>query len=177
MDIFWKKGYEQTSMSDLLEHMSIQRQSFYNTFGSKEKIFIEAITLYTNTIYTEYSTLLDRPGNPIENVRDMLQLWETRVKEYGDCGCMLGNSIAEFAAINPDITALLKHKIQRLEDMFYRTFERAVQEGYLPDTSDARALARTFIVVSQGIALISKLGIGTDMLPAVMTTAQVLLKK
>ena len=39
MDLFWKKGYEKTGMIGLLEHMGIQRQSFYNTFGGKESNF------------------------------------------------------------------------------------------------------------------------------------------
>ncbi len=175
MELFWQKGYERTSMSDLLAYMGIQRQSFYNTFGSKEKIFIEAIALYSDTMFKEFITLLDQPGNPIENVKQMLKLWEGMVIEYG--GCMLCNSISEFSPNNPEVADLLKEKIKRLEAAFYRTFDRAKTEGYLPKSRDAWALAHTFIVVSQGMALMSKLGMGKDMLPAVLKSAQVLLKK
>lgn len=174
MELFWQKGYEMTSMFDLLDHMGIKRQSFYNTFGSKEKIFIEAISLYSETIQKEFSTVLDQPGNPVENVKQTLKMWERMVIDYG--GCMLSNSIAEFSSGHPEMVALLKGKIKLLEEAFYRTFKRAIKEGYLQESSDAMALAHTFIIVSQGMALMSKLGMGKDMLPSVLATAEVLLK-
>ena len=111
MELFWQKGYQRTSMADLLAHMGIQRQSFYNTFGSKEKIFIESIALYSDTVFKEFITLLDQPGNPIENIKQALKLWEGMVIEYG--GCMLCNSISEFSPNNPEIADLLKEKIKR----------------------------------------------------------------
>ena len=173
MELFWHKGYEMTSMTDLLEHMGIQRQSFYNTFGSKEKIFIEAITLYADTIFNEFKSLLEQPGNPIENIQQLLKVWEGMVIEYG--GCMLCNSIAEFGPRHDKIADLLRDEVKRIEEAFYRTFDRAIREGYLPESSDARALAHTFVVVAQGMALMTKLGMGKDMLPAVLKSAQVLL--
>lgn len=175
MELFWQKGYQRTSMADLLAHMGIQRQSFYNTFGSKEKIFIESIALYSDTVFKEFITLLDQPGNPIENIKQALKLWEGMVIEYG--GCMLCNSISEFSPNNPEIADLLKEKIKRLESAFYRTFDRAIGEGYLSKSRDPWALAHTFIVVSQGMALMSKLEMGKDMLPAVLASAEVLLSK
>ncbi len=174
MELFWQKGYEMTSLFDLLDHMGIQRQSFYNTFGSKEKIFIEAITLYSETILKEFCTVLDKPGNPIENVKQTLKMWECMVIDYG--GCMLSNSIMEFSAENQKMVDLLKGKIKLLEAAFFRTFERAIKKGYLQKSNDAQALAYTFIIVSQGMALMSKLGLGQDTLPAVLKSADVLLE-
>ena len=43
MDLFWQKGYNATGLTELLEHMQIQRQSLYNTFGSKHDLFLQAI--------------------------------------------------------------------------------------------------------------------------------------
>ena len=174
MELFWQKGYEMTSMFDLLEYMGIQRQSFYNTFGSKEKIFIEAITLYSDTILKELRNVLEQPGNPIENVKQTLKMWERMVIDYG--GCMLSNSIAELSSNNQERVELLKEKIKLLEAAFYSAFERAIKEGYLKKSNDARTLANTFIVVSQGMALISKLGMGKEMLHAVLKSADVLLE-
>jgi TetR/AcrR family transcriptional regulator, transcriptional repressor for nem operon len=174
MELFWQNGYEMTSMSNLLAHMGIQRQSFYNTFGSKEKIFVEAITLYSDTMFKEFAPLLNQPGSPIENVKQMLKLWEGTIIEHG--GCLLCNSIAEFSPNNRKIANLLKYKIKRVEAAFYQTFDRAKTEGYLLETSDTRALAHTFIVVAQGMALMSKLGMGKDLLPAMLKSAQALLK-
>ena len=79
MELFWKNGFQNTGMSELLDHMGIQRQSFYNTFGSKEKIFLEAVTLYTQNITKEIAAVLNQPGNPIENVRQVLNILQDEV--------------------------------------------------------------------------------------------------
>jgi TetR/AcrR family transcriptional repressor of nem operon len=46
MEVFWKQGYENTSMNDLLDAMGIQRGSFYNTFGSKKETYLRALDRY-----------------------------------------------------------------------------------------------------------------------------------
>ena len=46
MEVFWKQGYQNTSLDDLLEAMGIQRGSFYNTFGSKRETYLRAIDRY-----------------------------------------------------------------------------------------------------------------------------------
>lgn len=39
MELFWKQGYEKTSLNDLVEHMGIHRRSLYDTFGDKHTLF------------------------------------------------------------------------------------------------------------------------------------------
>ncbi len=46
MELFWKQGYEKTSLSDLVEHMGIHRRSLYDTFGDKHTLFLKAIDLF-----------------------------------------------------------------------------------------------------------------------------------
>lgn len=175
MELFWEKGYQMTSMTDLLERMGIQRQSFYNTFGSKEKIFIEAVTLYTRTRSGQIAALLAAPGNPLDNVRQVFRMWQEMSERKDGCGCMLGNSIAEFGLNHPDISNLLKDEITRLENAFHGAFARAAAEGYLPEGKDPKALARSLVVMSQGMALLSKLGYGNEMISDVMKTTEALL--
>src|SRR5437588_10770448 len=46
MELFWYRGYEATSIHDLLEHLEISRQSLYDTFGDKHALFLEALKRY-----------------------------------------------------------------------------------------------------------------------------------
>jgi TetR/AcrR family transcriptional repressor of nem operon len=175
MELFWRKGYQNTGMSELLDHMGIQRQSFYNTFGSKENIFLEAVTLYIRNLARETAAVLDRPGNPIENVRQVLNILQDEVAGADGNGCMLGNSIAEFGLNHPQISALLKKHIGRMMEAFTRAFTQAIEQGLIPATKDPSAMAKSLVAMIQGMALLSKLGYADEMLSAVMKTAEELI--
>jgi TetR/AcrR family transcriptional repressor of nem operon len=172
MELFWQQGFQNTGMTELLDHMGIQRQSFYNTFGSKEKIFLEAVALYTRTITKEITEVLGQPGNPLDNVRQVLCLMREMVEGADPCGCMLGNSIAEFGLSHPEISALLKEKIGNVEKAFKEAFAKAVEQGLLPESKDPTVMAQSLIVMAQGMALLSKAGYADEMLASVMKTAE-----
>ena len=55
MHVFWKKGYEATSLPDLLQAMGIARQSLYDTFGEKHALFMAALERYTQLILTTFA--------------------------------------------------------------------------------------------------------------------------
>lgn len=172
MELFWKNGFQNTGMSELLEHMGIQRQSFYNTFGSKEKIFIEAMALYTRNLTKEFTSMLEQPGNPLDNVRQVLGMMRDMVAGSDACGCMLGNSIAEFGLNHPAISELLKQKIGNMQGAFEKAFAKAIELELLPETKDPKAMAQSLIVMAQGMALLSRLGQADEMLAGVMKTAE-----
>jgi len=175
MEFFWSRGYEGTGITELLKYLGIQRQSFYNTFKGKQEIFREALILYCETTLKRPTDLLDRPGNPIKNVEQVLQMWEGMIEREDHLGCMLGNSIAEFGSHDDEMCKLMKRNLQRMEDAFFRTFKRAANEGMLPEGKNPRTLARSFVAISQGLALLLKLGIEKAALKDVLTTARQLI--
>ena len=175
MTLFWKQGYHNTGMSDLLNHMEIQRQSFYNTFGSKENVFLEAVALYTHNTLNEITNALNAPGNPLDNVRQVFGMWHQMVEGETPFGCMLGNSIAEFGLNHPEISGLLKAKFDRLEEAFRQAFTRAIDEGLIPDTKDAEAMAKSLMAMGQGMSLLSRLGYGKEMVAGVVKAAEELI--
>ena len=56
MNLFWSRGYEALGVSELLDGMGIQRQSFYNAFGSKEGLFLEAFNLYCGGMREQFAS-------------------------------------------------------------------------------------------------------------------------
>jgi len=175
METFWSRGYEATGMTELLEEMGIQRQSFYNEFHSKEQVYEEAIDLYCDTILARIAAELSKPGDPLQNIEDVFKFWEQMAPDANSPGCLVGNSIAESGPQQERLARKLSGRIKQMEDAFYRTLQRAADEGSLPPGRDPRALARTIVATSQGLALLSRVGIAQTMFDDVVETLKSML--
>lgn len=176
MEIFWEKGYVKTGMTELLDHMGIQRQSFYNTFGSKEEVFVEVVKLYSSSVLGRVKSILGQERHPLENMEQLFAMWQEMGEAKEGCGCMMGNSIAEFGLSQEAVGTLLKTQVEGLYEIFYQAFSKARDNGYLAENKDPKALATTFVTISQGMALLSKVGFGKEMLQDVMRVSEDLLK-
>ena len=73
MELFWKNGYEATSLAALIEEMGIGRQSLYNAFGGKHKLFIEAAEHYINSNGQHLVDAFKAPGSPLGNIRKAME--------------------------------------------------------------------------------------------------------
>jgi TetR/AcrR family transcriptional repressor of nem operon len=147
MELFWKNGYEATSLAELIEEMGIGRQSLYNTFGDKHSLFIEAAKHYTNSNGQHLINTLQSPGSPVGNIRKALE----QVVDFltsGECrGCLVTNSIVELAPHDDEVRKLVTANVNRVEKTIKTTLDRAVEEGEISAKADTKA-RRTLVVVS-----------------------------
>src|SRR5436189_3978301 len=98
MEVFWTRGYERASIQDLVEHMGINRQSIYDTFGDKHTLFLQALDRYREIESRKVFAQLDRPGSVKKNLRLLFEgAVEKALSEEGRRGCFVGNSISELA--------------------------------------------------------------------------------
>ena len=176
MDLFWSNGYSKTGMTELLDHMGIQRQSFYNTFGSKENAFLEAVRLYSQETNRNIATILGQDRHPLENLKELFDMWEQLAETKEGCGCLMANSIAEFGLSQEAVSALLKEQVDQLYNAFYHAFVKAQENGYLAEDKDPGALAMSYVTMSQGMALLSKMGFGREMLDDALKVSKDLLR-
>ena len=168
MDYFWTHGYEATGMTELLNHLGIQRQSFYNSFESKGHVFQEAIEFYSSGMLDRLQGALRSGKTPIESIKNVFKFWES-LGESGDCrGCLLGNAVAEFGATDEKITKMVQKNLRAVENAFHKVFKQAIDEGFLPKDRDPRVQARTMLTCGQGLALMSKTGMSIRALKEVM---------
>jgi len=160
MTLFWEKGYEATSLSDLLEHMQIGRQSLYNTFGDKRSLFEEALSHYVSTRIEALKEVLESGPTPLTGVRRALKFYEQQVTSGSCLGCMLANSVAESGAFEDkeNIDELLRSKIRSKETMFRNCLERAKAAGELSDDANPLALARAIVSMAFGTTVLSRVG-------------------
>jgi TetR/AcrR family transcriptional repressor of nem operon len=171
MILFWEQGYEATGMTRLVEHLGIGRQSLYDTFGDKRSLFLETLTHYFRTRVGPILAQLRAPGSPLDNIRAVFGMWEKMVEDRGFCGCLVGNTAAELAHDDPEVTKLLMGYFKAVEDGFHDALKRAQEIGELDPGHDARDLARTFVNTAQGLALMTKVFHGGEVAQSVLRTS------
>ena len=168
MEVFWKKGYEKTSLDDLLEGMGIQRGSFYNTFGSKRETYLRALRRYVDVLPTlgPYTAAAEEePGLP--RLQKMLELYLKSVVEGdGPHGCLFNHASKEHRGEDPEVQAILMQGVARLRQAIQGLLEEAKLDGQLPESVDAHDAAVLFMSVAWGLHALSEAGVPMDQLTA-----------
>ena len=146
MEAFWARGYEVTSLNDLLDCMQIQRASLYNAFGDKHSLFLDALRRY-DTIHRRagIEKLLKMPS-PRQAILGYFEDVVTAVVAHGARnGCFLINTALELSPHDPEVAEVVRKAFHHTEHKFFRKMiekGRAMGEidkSVVP-TSTARAL-------------------------------------
>ena len=150
-DLFWQKGYEATSTDDLIGVMGLQRGSFYNTFGSKKALFINAINFHEENSLLELKRVLKESSSPIQTLKEIFRsLADCPADEHGR-GCFAGNTIAELSGIDEELAEHSGKHLKALENVFYNQVKSSQQSGELKTKTDARLLARYMLNLWNGL--------------------------
>ena len=157
MEVFWSRGYEAASIQDLVEHMGINRQSLYDTFGDKHALYLKALDRYREVESRKLFELLERDGSV---KRALKQLFGGVVEgSLGDGqrrGCFMGNAMSELAGRCKATAARTGSNMDAMESALYRALLRGKKEGEFKGVRDHRAVARFLYCNLQGLVLVAK---------------------
>ena len=151
LELFWVKGYEATSLDDLIGAMGIQKGSFYNAFGSKKKLFIESIKLHDTKSFTEFRKLLNETENSISLIKSLFLQFADGPETQHNKGCFAGNILAELVGLDEELTIDAKKYLITLEKIFFEQIKIAQRNGNLQNQTDAKILARYLLNLWNGI--------------------------
>ncbi|MBV8054663.1 MAG: TetR/AcrR family transcriptional regulator [Deltaproteobacteria bacterium] len=156
MALFWRRGYEATSIRDLVAATGINRGSIYATFGDKEGLFLAVLDHYGEKIAQPLMAELDYP----EPRRALERMFESIIRRTSDSrfprGCLNTNTSLECPGSGDKITRQIAAGFGRQESAIYRVLRDAQAGGSLRSTLDARALARFFMAIAQGLNVVNK---------------------
>ncbi|HEY2494360.1 MAG TPA: TetR/AcrR family transcriptional regulator [Paenibacillus sp.] len=157
MQLFWEKGYEATSLSDLTSRMGIQRPSIYSAFGDKKELFEAALRKYTMSRASEVRTKLQNNPSVKEAFRTFFE--GVVAEEYTESpsrGCFCINTMVELAPHDEKFEILTREHQMYLSVIFQETIERGIQSGELEIGVNAKALSQALIVSLIGLTVIMK---------------------
>jgi TetR/AcrR family transcriptional repressor of nem operon len=139
-DLFWKKGYNATSMNDLVDTMKINRSSLYLTYGSKHELFLKSLDNYILQKEKEYRDTAEKSKEPLKAVKNVVRS-VLQIILQDNKTCFSVNSIFELARTDHEVHRLLTKQALTGVKLLQELLERARDNGDLKTDKDPRAMA------------------------------------
>ena len=170
--VFWQKGYEGTSLTDLTEAMGITRPSLYAAFGNKESLFRKALDLYEREKLSYIGQALEQPT--ARKVAEFMMRGAVENATGGDGGphgCLRVTAAVACGEGAESIRCEIMERTKSGKDSLVARFQRARDEGDLPADIDPEGLTRVLIAYLQGISVQANMGEPREELELLVDTA------
>ncbi|MGH3320628.1 MAG: TetR/AcrR family transcriptional regulator [Streptosporangiaceae bacterium] len=166
MVLFWRNGYEATSMADLVEHLGIGKASLYGTFGNKHELYLKALARYVETRDPSPVEMLSQPGPVLPAVRALVESYARGPGADQAPGCMVVNAAVECCPDDTQVERQVTSSWDALEVALTSALTRARAQGEISADKGPRSLARFLLVVLQGMQVVGRSGRDTARLSA-----------
>src|SRR6266436_8099041 len=157
MNVFWRLGYENTSLEVLTREMGVARQSLYDTFGDKRALYLKAMAFYREETNSSMRQLLRSSRTVKQGFTRLFLGLIAESREQHERGCLLLSANMERAVDDREITQFLRDNQAEVESIFAEALRRAQSNGELPGGQDPRAVAKFLVVTLQGMRAMARL--------------------
>ena len=138
-DLFWKKGYSATSISDLENAMKINRSSLYLTYGNKHELFLKSLNNYIQLKDKQYRSAAEKSEEPLQAIKNIIySVFESAVE---DGNCLFTNSIFELATTDKEVSKVLANQTAKAVRLIEKLLLKAKANGALHSEKEPLALA------------------------------------
>ncbi|MEV7325876.1 TetR/AcrR family transcriptional regulator [Streptomyces sp. NPDC093970] len=161
MDLFWRRGYAETSLQDLLQELSIGSGSFYAAFGSKEQLYIRSLDRYASLQADDLGKAFDETTEIRTAVRQVLiSLIEADLADPSR-GCLVVNASTQ-CGDQPSAADRVTAALRQVESLLSGALEQAQARGELSADKDPRKLARYLTTFVQGLRVVGRGRMGRE---------------
>ncbi|ACU61751.1 TetR/AcrR family transcriptional regulator [Chitinophaga pinensis] len=155
--IFWQKGYNATSLYDLIEGLGIGRSSIYHSFGDKHNLYLKALDLYQREATARITAILNSGPSVKEAVAKLLQtIISEIVADEHSKGCFKVNSEVELAPHDEATKKILCDDNAIIEDALYQAFLKGQKDKSISASKDPQALTRFICNTVAGMRVYAK---------------------
>lgn len=144
--LFWRKGYQATSLTDLLQAMDVGRSSFYAAFADKRSLYIECMDLFASrTLRLLQHARAEMP--PIDTLQSFFEgnfIGARSGKRHW--GCMVVNTVLEMAGVDDELAARASGHLNDMQRLFQTYLQDAGAES-----ARAQELAALLMLVNEGV--------------------------
>lgn len=157
MITFWDKGYDATSIPDLMAAMNISRSSLYDTFTDKQSLFIEALSYYLHFLEQRHSAILRTAGSVKQGMRSYFDdIIELALDDEYPGGCFFINTATALGSADERVRAAIEQGVEKVESGLATFLEQGKIRGEIEQSRDTRALARFLLGMICGLNVIAR---------------------
>jgi TetR/AcrR family transcriptional regulator, transcriptional repressor for nem operon len=156
-NLFQTKGYEATSMQDLVDTLGISRSSLYDTFGDKHELYLKTLQSYCDSNaykLAEDALSTDDPLEFIQAIFDSVVYSSKMDKDKK--GCYVVNTMVEFGTTNPSITSIISSSNTTFEKALEKLIVKAQQQKQIPAQKNAKQIAKFLFTTICGMRVNAK---------------------
>lgn len=160
MKVFWQKGYEATSMQDLVDATGLLKGSLYGAFGDKQTLYMIALAHYDHTRMQAGIDMLLGEGNATQKISGLFDsvIEAAKTGEFAG-GCLLCNASIEMAPVDSAVANSVKNTIRRLQSAIKKAIEPAIKTS-----DDANSLSGLILSAYFGTRVLAKAGAPLQMI-------------
>jgi TetR/AcrR family transcriptional repressor of nem operon len=144
----------------LLHAMEISRQSLYDTFGDKHKLFLAALDRYRSNLHVELNRLMSTHESGRAGIRAVFEMVGREVLDRPEhLSCMMANAALELGQHDDAVRSRVAGHLAQVEDLFHAALERDRAAGEIAAERDTRAAARCLVNAIHGLGVLGRAGV------------------
>ena len=155
--LFWEKGFESTSMQDLVDAMGINRASLYDSFGGKKELFDASMDRYAIWMRDEILAPLRKSGPVRKVLGEFFKGLIDQLCSPGSSSCLMVKSVLVRGLSDADTRARVKTFMKSIEDSFADLLQRARTQGEIAEDKNPRSIARFLTTLMSGFNVSSRI--------------------
>lgn len=173
LDLFWRRGYEATSIDDLCRHLGLGRASLYNAFGDKRGVLEAALRLYGDASCSALASFAAREESGRDVIETMLR-WqgEDAFSSHHPHGCFFLTMATELREEDAGVVACAGDGLARIQNTFESLLRRGRADGSLTGAVDVVELARYLTGVMVAVRTLARIGASPEVAQAMLRAAQ-----
>jgi len=157
MAVFMKKGYDSTSLADLIEATGINKGSLYNAFKGKQDLFTQALVRYDTQARSAYLSELEAMDDPkVAIERFFRDLIASSADDPEKRGCFIVNTAGDIGGHSDEVKRIVVNSMKHVEAFFRRCIEVGQARGDIPASVEPQATAKTLFGLMVAIRLLGR---------------------
>ena len=157
IQLFWHKGYNATSMQDLVDALGISRSSLYDTYSDKHTLFLKALESYQKAGNASINEIIKQSTSAKETVIKLMELATNGlVSDKQQKGCFLVNAEVQVAPHGQEVNKLVCQNERQMETAFFQVIKKGQERGEIKNTQDALVLAKFIFNAVKGMQVTAK---------------------
>lgn len=172
IELFWQRGYTNTSMRELVKHTGVAHAGLYTAFGGKDDLFQAALTKYEQRIFTYLFGGLESERASIKEIKKLFTfITSANEDKYFKHGCFIANTALEFGAKTGPIHDILTRTFTRQVKAFEHALINAVKSKQVESNVNVAESASSFTVLFYGCSSLTRMKAPNEIIQQAISAA------